>query len=101
MTDDLPVRTLDGASFTDFEGFAAAFSRLLDGHTWTGNLDAFNDILRGGFGTPENGWILRWTHSAASRAALGPEKFDVIVEILRDHGPGGPESASGIHLELS
>ena len=37
---------------------------------WT---DAFNDILRGGFGTPVNGWVLRWLHSELSRAALGYE----------------------------
>jgi hypothetical protein len=38
-----------------------------------GNLDAFNDLLRGGFGTPENGWILRWLNSELSRSALGYE----------------------------
>jgi hypothetical protein len=36
-----------------------------------GNLDAFNDILRGGFGTPEHGFVLRWLRSDQSREALG------------------------------
>src|SRR5688572_15252087 len=49
---DLQVLDIDGALFSDFEGFAGEFTRLLDDHTWRGNLDAFNDILRGGFGTP-------------------------------------------------
>ena len=69
----VPVLIIDGALFSDFEGFTREFSRLLDDHAWHGNLDAFNDILRGGFGTPENGWVLRWLNSEASRSALGHE----------------------------
>lgn len=76
MTDasaDLPVRTIDGARFADFEGFAREFSRLLDDYRWQGNLDAFNDILGGGFGTPDGCWVLRWRNSELSRSALGHE----------------------------
>lgn len=72
-SDDLPVLTIDGACFSDFDGFAREFSRLLDGYTWRGNLDAFNDILGGGFGTPDNGWVLRWLNSELSRSVLGYE----------------------------
>jgi hypothetical protein len=97
---DLPVLVIDGASFSDFDGFTREFSRLLSDHTWHGNLNAFNDLLRGGFGTPENGWVLRWRHSESSRAALGPALFDQIVGIIRDHGPGGDESEDGVLLEL-
>jgi RNAse (barnase) inhibitor barstar len=71
--DDLPVLVIDGARFSDLDGFTREFSRLLDNHTWRGNLDAFNDLLRGGFGTPENGWVLRWLNSELSRSALGHE----------------------------
>lgn len=133
--DVLPVLVIDGANFSDLDGFAREFSRLLCHYTWRGNLDAFNDILRGGFGTPENGWVLRWQNSVLSRAALGyeattrrleqilltchpsnrssvaarirnaqqgegPTLFDEIVEIIRDHGPGGEESEDGVVLEL-
>jgi hypothetical protein len=129
------VLVIDGASFCDFEGFAREFSRLLCNYTWRGNLDAFNDILRGGFGTPENGWVLRWLHSESFRTRLGydatvkwleevlltchptnrphvqdrliaarrdegPTLFDQIVDIIRYHGPGGPESADGVLLDL-
>jgi hypothetical protein len=68
---DLPVLVVDGAVFSDFQGFVHEFTRLLDDYTWHGSLDAFNDILRGGFGTPEGGWALRWVNSELSRAALG------------------------------
>ncbi|MFE5567402.1 barstar family protein [Amycolatopsis japonica] len=63
--------TIDGAHFSDFDGFTREFSRLLTNHTWRGNLDAFNDVLRGGFGTPEGGWVLQWLNSTTSRSALG------------------------------
>ncbi len=136
MTRDLPVLIVDGTRFSDLDGFAREFSRLLSGYTWRGNLDALNDVLRGGFGTPEHGWVLRWVGSETSRTALGhpetarrlerllpsvdpsnraavtarldearrgegPTLFDEIVAIIRDHGPGGRESADGILLELS
>ncbi len=126
---------IDGASFADFAGFVREFSRLLHHGAWNGNLDALNDILRGGFGTPETGWVLAWVHSDSSRVALGHDAtlrwleqirrtchpshrasvearirdaeggqgrtlFDMIVEIIRDHGPGGCESEDGIILEL-
>jgi hypothetical protein len=68
-----PVLVIDGSRFTDFTGFAEEFTRLLTDYTWTGSLDAFNDILRGGFGTPEEGFVLRWDHSDQSRLALGYE----------------------------
>lgn len=70
----LPVLEIDGSKFADLAGFAREFSRLLDNHVWHGKkLEAFNDILRGGFGTPEQGFVLRWLHSDASRRALGWE----------------------------
>jgi RNAse (barnase) inhibitor barstar len=70
-SEGLPILTIDGANFSDFDGFAREFSTLLCHHTWHGNLDAFNDILRGGFGTPEGGWVLRWHNSELSKVALG------------------------------
>ena len=63
---------IDGAAFSSLEGFAEHFSeRVLGGYTWRGNLDAFNDILRGGFGTPEEGFQLIWANSDLSRQKLG------------------------------
>jgi hypothetical protein len=44
---------------------------LIPGAYWGRNLDAFNDILRGGFGTPEGGFILRWVQSERSKRVLG------------------------------
>lgn len=63
---------LDGSKVTSLEAFFDQISdTLILGAYWGRNLDAFNDILRGGFGTPPEGFIVRWTHSDASRACLG------------------------------
>ena len=63
---------IDGNDFSTLEEFAALFSKtLLKDYTWYGNLDAFNDILRGDFGTPEEGFILVWKNSAKSKQDLG------------------------------
>lgn len=44
--------TINGDNFSDFEGFTWEFSEkvLSNKHIWKGNLDAFTDILCGGFG---------------------------------------------------
>jgi hypothetical protein len=67
----LPVLVIDGDKFDDFEGFVVRFSALLADFEWNGSLDAFNDILRGGCGTPDGGFELRWLNSSRSREALG------------------------------
>ena len=51
-TAGLPEFVLDGTSFDDLAGFFTAITRTLSVTGWGRNLDAFNDILRGGFGTP-------------------------------------------------
>jgi RNAse (barnase) inhibitor barstar len=70
--DGKPVRELDGARFDTLEGFWNEVERaLIPGADWGRNLDAFNDILRGGFGTPEGGFVLVWKDSERSRRMLG------------------------------
>jgi RNAse (barnase) inhibitor barstar len=66
------VYEIDGRDFSTLEEFYEVVSRvLIPGATWGRNLDAFNDILRGGFGTAEGGFVLRWKNSAVSRERLG------------------------------
>ena len=65
---------IDGSKFSTLEEFYAHFSeRALNGYP-VNNLDAFNDVLRGGFGTPEDGFILVWENHAQSKASLGYEE---------------------------
>jgi hypothetical protein len=55
--------------------------------------DAFNDILRSGFGTPEGGFTL-------PREGEGPTLFDLIVEVIRQHGPDRAEAGDNVSLAL-
>jgi len=65
------IVNIDGARFTSLDEFFAHFqSQALDA-SWGNNLDAFNDVLRGGFGTPEGGFILVWNNHLLSIERLG------------------------------
>jgi RNAse (barnase) inhibitor barstar len=66
------VVTIDGAGFTDLSGFFDQFQQRAQlGAASAHNLDAFNDVLRGGYGTPQGGFVLCWQHHALSRQRLG------------------------------
>ena len=69
------VLTIDGLNFSDLEGFYDEIDRVLtkDLDWKTGhNLNAFNDLLRGGFGVHdyEEPFILIWKNSAKSKLEL-------------------------------
>src|SRR5690348_8636074 len=66
-----PEFVIDGERFSTLEEFYDEISRvLIPGAAWGRNLDAFNDILRGGFGTPDGGFVLRWKNSNLSELRL-------------------------------
>lgn len=67
-----PTYEIDGTRFSTLEEFYDEISRvLIPGADWGRNLDAFDDILFGGFGTPEGGFVLHWVNSTVSRERLG------------------------------
>lgn len=87
------IYEVDGDRFQTLEGFYDEISRQLVPDVFSGrNLDAFNDILRGGFGTPEGGLVLRWLNSEASRRNLGfPETIAYIErKLVRCHASNVP-----------
>jgi RNAse (barnase) inhibitor barstar len=93
-----PVFEIDGRNFDTFAGFVGEVTKSLSLDSWGQNLDAFNDILRGGFGTPQGGFVLRWINSERSRVALG---YDATVKYLeqklqRCH----PDSVAYVSAEL-
>jgi RNAse (barnase) inhibitor barstar len=136
ITMSKPIITIDGACFSSLDEFFMHFQVCaLNGASWGTNLDAFNDVLRGGFGTPEDGFTLVWKHHNLSKDRLGYSEtqrvlrkrvttchfenvtfvtselkkaeacegatvFDWLVEIIKDHGPGGSEHEDGIELVL-
>ena len=70
------VVTIDGADFSDLRGFYAAVNRAfgLEGDEQIRNMDALNDLLRGGFTENDAGPLeVRWLHSDKSREDLGYE----------------------------
>jgi RNAse (barnase) inhibitor barstar len=102
--DTPPVFVIDGERFSTLAGFFEEVTRVLvPGAAWGRNFDAFNDILRGGFGTPPGGFEIRWAHHDVSKDLLGrrdPAAFETLVQIIRTHGPGGAEAEDGVRLVL-
>jgi RNAse (barnase) inhibitor barstar len=79
----------DGRGSSTLEEFADDFTRHLNLQTnWRGNLDALNDILYGGFDTPDEGFVLLWKNSALSKQRLGyPETIKWLNERTRKCHP--------------
>ena len=80
---------LNGNNFTDMEGFYNEMDKLLTKnlHWKTGhNLNAFNDLLRGGFGVHEYNEpiTIRWINFDKSKEALGDEMMLILLEIMLD-----------------
>ncbi len=53
------------------EEFYDEIDRVMSLAPWGRNLNAFNDILRGGFGTPAEGFVIRWNNHGISKERLG------------------------------
>ncbi len=131
-----PSVEIDGDAFDDLAGFYVHALAAIGTAPFGGSLDGFNDVLRGGMGTPDGGFVLRWLHSARSREVLGyaatvrhveaklrtchpanvahvqadleaarraegQTLFDILVDIIRCHGPGGDEADDGVELVLA
>jgi len=86
--------TIDGNNFSSEEEFYAETDKLLtrDLGWQTGhNLNAFNDLLRGGFGVhaPGEELLIIWINASKSRKELGEELFNKIVNIILDRDNSG------------
>lgn len=84
-----PSFAVDGRRCTSLAAAAAEFTSALGFSTpWQGNLDALNDFLNGGFGTPDDGFVLVWRNSELARKGLGQaETLRWLEERLRDCHP--------------
>ncbi len=92
------IRTyiIDGERFSTLEEFFEEISNVvIPGAEWGRNLDAFNDILRGGFGTPEEGFIIKWLNSTISKEHLGfPETVKQLEKRLERCHPSNRKYVS-------
>lgn len=82
--------TINGYNFSDLETFYDEIDNVLTkdlGWKTGHNLNAFNDLLRGGFGIYEYDEPVKivWTNFSNSRKTLGQEQIDALVEIITFH----------------
>lgn len=78
---------LDGNNFFSMEGFYDEIDKLLTKNLqWkTGhNLNAFNDLLRGGFGVHDYSEpiTIKWINYSKSKKDLGDETILMLLEIM-------------------
>ena len=71
------------ASLDEF--FDEVSRSLIPGSRWGRNLNAFNDVLYGGFGTPAYGFVLIWRNADECKERLGEPLFSELVEIIEGH----------------
>jgi RNAse (barnase) inhibitor barstar len=86
---------IHGNNFSDIEGFYSEVDHVLTRNLdWkTGhNLDAFNDLLRGGFGVHEYEEPIKliWKNSNKSKRDLsnlrdGQTTYQILIEIINGH----------------
>jgi hypothetical protein len=76
------VYVIDGNRFSNLEGFFQEVASVLTpGRVPCKGLDCFNDILWGGYGTPDKGFVLIWKNSDLSRIALGYEQTIALRQV--------------------
>lgn len=88
----IPTYVIDGSKARTWPEIVASINAFIPDSKWQGNsLDALDDILYGGYGTPEK-FIVIWKASDISRQMLGLEAahfhknlFETIVEIFGGH----------------
>lgn len=84
---------INGNHFNDWKGFfdevEAVFTRHLDWEIGR-NLDAFNDILRGGFGrhTDHEPILIKWVNFEKSEQDLGKRFMRSVIWIINDTDAG-------------
>jgi len=95
------VYEIDGARFQGLNGFYDEIERVLEIEpaAWGRNLDAFNDVLRGEWGTPSGGFVLVWKNAIESAKRLGYEEtvWRLKLRLRRCH----PGSRSAVSHDLA
>jgi len=85
---------IDGKNFSTMKGFYDEVEKVFTFNLkWKigRNLDAFNDILRGGFGRHdyEEPILIKWLNYKKSEHNLGVETMEIITEIILDMDNSG------------
>ncbi len=87
--DETPTYRIDGAAFSDLDGFFDEVGeQLLAGEPWGCSLEAFDDILRGDVAPLPAQFRIVWEHSGLSHRRLGNTgtgSFTQLVEMIANH----------------
>ncbi len=79
-----PTYLIDGSEARTWPEIVASINAFIPNSAWQGNsLDALDDILYGGYGTPER-FIVVWKASEVSRQTLGLEATQTFYKNLPD-----------------
>ena len=81
---------IDGAKFQSEKGFYNYIEKMFTynlGWKIGRNLDAFDDVLRGGFGKHEYGKriVVKWKNYKKNESRLNPKFLKIVIEILEEH----------------
>ncbi len=100
----VPVYVIDGSEARTWPEIVASINAFVPNSEWQGNsLDALDDILYGGYGTPEK-FVVLWKSSAVSRQALGPEEtlsyFKNMPIVLHSNSKGQINPRPGTLFEV-
>jgi RNAse (barnase) inhibitor barstar len=73
MNKEKRIYVIPGERIHSLEDFYVVMGEVINGPGgyFGSNLDGLVDCLRGGFGTPQEPYVLRWAHAQVSRKALG------------------------------
>lgn len=76
----IPTYIIDGSEAHTWPDIVAGINAFIPDSAWQGSsLDALDDILYGGYGTPEK-FVVVWRDSDASRRTLGLEATQVFYK---------------------
>lgn len=95
------VYEIDGTRFATLDELFDEVSRVIvPGKEWGRNLDAFDDLLSGGFGTPDEGFTIKWKNHAISRERLGYEETARrIADLLQRCDPSNADALRAMRRE--
>src|SRR5262245_12196182 len=97
-----PVYVIDGEKIHDLNDLYRALGEAINGPGgyFGSNLDALDDCLYGGFGTPKGGFVIEWRNSATSRARLTNTSswndrewtdYELAIDVFQSHAGRGVE----------
>jgi RNAse (barnase) inhibitor barstar len=100
MADVVVEYIIDGKDFASLNEFYDEITAvLIPDDYWGQNLDAFNDISGGGFGTLDNGFRIRWINSDVSRR--NPGHSETVRQLERGLQKCHPTNRTSVAAQLA